>query len=317
MPAQTNLALTSVLVTYCGSPSPDCSRTMYSAYQSGQFGSASPVSFSCCPCAFAARIIAWARSRADAYVASPVTRPGSRFVTSCSTQPLPSGSLNETSSRLASSGLDWKRLSYAIRASRFDGTLVFVTAFAAIFISVEDSILIGVAVSLLLFVPRVSKLGIRELIVTPERVVRERQPDEPRSNPLLIYDLEGELFFGAAPELDRYLDEIKQETIRTGIKYIILRLRRTRNPDVVAIEHLEHFLRDAEKRGVTVLLAGVRPNLAKILRNVHLNQWLPEDRIYPEKDEKFSATLNAVRHAYRLLNQERKSEGHEAVYYLV
>lgn len=213
--------------------------------------------------------------------------------------------------------IDWKRLAYAVRASRFDAVLVFVTAFAAVFISVEDSILIGVAISLLLFVPRVSKLGIRELIVTPERVVRERQPDDPRSNSLLIYDLEGELFFGAALELDHYLDQIKQETISTGIKYVVLRLRRTRTPDVVAIEHLERFLRDAEKRGVIVLLAGVRPNLAKILRNVRVNEWLPSDRIYPEKDENFSATLNAVRHAYRLLNQERKSADNEAVYYLV
>jgi SulP family sulfate permease len=213
--------------------------------------------------------------------------------------------------------IDWKRLAYAVRASRFDAILVFATAFAAVFISVEDSILIGVAISLLLFVPRVSKLGIRELIVTPERVLREREPDDPRSSSLLIYDLEGELFFGAAPELDHYLDEIKQETISTNIKYVVLRLRRTRTPDVVAIEHLERFLRDAEKRGVTVLLAGVRPNLAKILRNVRFNEWLPANRIYPEKDETFSATLNAVRHAYRLLNQESKREEKEAVYYLV
>jgi sulfate permease, SulP family len=42
--------------------------------------------------------------------------------------------------------IDWKRLGYAIRASRFDAILVFVTAFAAIFISVENSILIGVAI---------------------------------------------------------------------------------------------------------------------------------------------------------------------------
>jgi sulfate permease, SulP family len=213
--------------------------------------------------------------------------------------------------------IDWKRLGYAVRASRFDATLVFVTAFAAIFISVEDSILIGVAISLLLFVPRVSKLGIRELIVTSERVVRERQPDEPRSDTLLIYDLEGELFFGAAPELDHYLDRIKQETISTGIKYVVLRLRRTRTPDVVAIEHLERFLRDAEKRGVTVLLAGIRPNLAKILRNVRFNEWLPPDRIYTEKDEVYSATLSAVRHAYRLLHQERTDQEKEAAYYLV
>ena len=214
--------------------------------------------------------------------------------------------------------IDWKRLGYAIRASGFDAALVFVTAFAAIFISVEDSILIGVVLSLLLFVPRVSKLGIRELVVTPERVVRERQPDDPRSNSLLIYDFEGEaLFFGAAPELDRCLDEIMQETISTGIKYLVLRLRRTRNPDVVAIEHLEHFLRGAEKRGVTVLLAGVRPSLAKILRNVHFNEWLPANRIYTEKDEKYSATLSAVRDACRLLSPESETEEQEAVYYLV
>ncbi len=119
------------------------------------------------------------------------------------------------------------------------------------------------AISLLLFVPRVSKLGIRELIVTPERVVRERQPDEPRSNSLLIYDLEGELFFGAAPELDHYLDEIKQETISTGVKYVVLRLRRTRNPDVVAIEHLEHFLRDAGETRRDRLLGRCSPKSCK------------------------------------------------------
>ncbi|MBV8376899.1 MAG: sodium-independent anion transporter, partial [Verrucomicrobia bacterium] len=116
---------------------------------------------------------------------------------------------------------------------------------------------------------------------------------------------------------DRYLEQITQETIRTGIKYIVLRLRRVRNPDMVAIEHLEHFLRDAEKRDLTVLLAGVRPNFANILRNVQFHKWLPTERIYTEKDEAYSATLNAVRDAYRLLGQENKTGEKEAAYYLV
>jgi sulfate permease, SulP family len=213
--------------------------------------------------------------------------------------------------------IDWKRLAYAMRASRFDAILVLVTAFAAIFVSVELSILIGVAFSLLLFVPRVSKLGTRELIVTPERVVRERLPGEARSPSLLIYDLEGELFFGAAPELDHYLDQITLETISTGIKYVVLRLRRTRTPDMVAIEHLERFIRDADKRGVKVLLAGVPPQLATILRNVRFHEWLPADRIYPEKEEVYSATLHAVRHACGLLSRDNDVKEEKAVYYLV
>ncbi|HEY0934545.1 MAG TPA: hypothetical protein VGD91_12465 [Trebonia sp.] len=68
---------------------------MYAAYQSGQFASACPVRFSCSPCAAAACRSAAARSAADEQaVAAGSTRPGSRVVTSCSSQELPSGSLN-------------------------------------------------------------------------------------------------------------------------------------------------------------------------------------------------------------------------------
>jgi len=218
--------------------------------------------------------------------------------------------------------VDWKRLGYALRASRFDAALVLVTAFSAIFISVDESILIGVGLSILLFVPRASRLTVRELIVTPERLVRERQPQDGPAESVLIYDLEGELFFGAAPELDRYLEEIKVRTIGFGLKCVVLRFRRTRNPDVVAIEHLERFLRESEQHGVIVLLAGVRSDLAKILHNAGFYRWLPADRVFLEENEQYSATIRAVRHAYALLDQKneamaRGDDGDEAWYYLI
>ncbi len=226
--------------------------------------------------------------------------------------------------------IDWKRLVYAMRVSRFDATLVLATALSAIFISVDESVLIGVGLSVVLFIPRASKLGIRELIVTPERVVRERQAGEARADSLLIYDLEGELFFGAAPELDRDLDAIQEEALRTGARYVVLRLKRTRNPDMVAIEHIEHFLHEAEKNGLTVLLAGIRPDLARVLENLRFRDWLPTDRLFTEEDEVFSATLRAVRHAHHLLNEKRlaqdarsgeteplRNEEKQPLYYLV
>ena len=226
--------------------------------------------------------------------------------------------------------IDWKRLAYAIRASRFDAILVGVTGLSAVFISVDLSILIGVTLSILLFLPRASKPGIRELIITPERIVRERQPGEDRAQSLLIYDLEGELFFGAAPELDRYLNGITSETERTGINHVVLRLRRARNPDVVAIEYLEHFLRDAQRRKVTVLLAGIRPDFVKILNNVGITDWFPESQIFPEEEKTFSATLRAIRSATQLAGDDPASvvagpegitqlpvEEKESAYYLV
>jgi SulP family sulfate permease len=224
--------------------------------------------------------------------------------------------------------IDWNRLRYAIRASRFDAALVLITAFTAIFISVEDSILVGVGASLVLFVPRAARPGIRELVVTPERVVREKLAGESRASSLLIYDLEGEAFFGAAPELEKYFATILDETARAGIRYVVLRLRRVRNPDAVTMEHLDHFLHDAEKQGVVILLAGVRPDLMKILNNVGLTKWLDADHIFPEEDQVFSATLRAVRYAHRLIHERAAAEGtigdapalhegDESAYYLV
>jgi SulP family sulfate permease len=207
------------------------------------------------------------------------------------------GLLLVTASRL----IDWNRLSYAVRASRYDAGLVFVTAFSAVFISVEFSILIGVALSFLLFVPRAALLRWSELVVSNERVVRERLKEDPDCTAMLLYDLEGELFFGAAAELDRCFEELKRRTKDESIHFVVLRLKRTRNPDMVALERFEHFLRDMEKQRTTVLLCGIRPSFAKAMTNLRFQEWFPADRIFLEEDEKYSATLNAVRHVHKLL----------------
>ena len=197
--------------------------------------------------------------------------------------------------------IDFERIRYALRASRYDAGLVLITALSALLIGVEFAILIGVAVSILLFVPRAAKLKATELFVSPERVVRERLPSDPQCSSVAVYDLEGELFFGAAPELDRHLETINSRTRERGIHHVVLRLKRVRNPDVVCIEKLEHFLRESQINGLTVLLAGLRPELQAALANLKFSEWYPSERFFPEEDERYSATLRAVRYAYSLI----------------
>jgi SulP family sulfate permease len=63
---------------------------------------------------------------------------------------------------------------------------------------------------------------------------------------------------------------------------------------------------------VTVLLAGVRPDFVKILRNVGINKWFPTEQIFPEEDRMFSATLRAVRYGNQLATRSRGSKGANA-----
>jgi len=226
--------------------------------------------------------------------------------------------------------IDLSRLRYTFRASRYDAGLVLITALTAIFVGVEYSILTGVALSILLFIPRAAKLKAAELVVTPERVVRERLSSDPQCSSMILFDLEGELFFGAAPELDRYLDELQRRAIQQSIPFIVLRLKRMRNPDVVCLERIEHFLKDAENNKITVLLAGIRPDFLQAITRLRFQDWFPPDHIFPEEgksDDSDSATLKAVRYAYQLLRdanrcghcrQSEPAEGHAvSLYYLV
>jgi len=196
--------------------------------------------------------------------------------------------------------IDIERVRYIVRGSGYDAFLLIATAIAAVFIDIEFSILIGVIFSVLLYLPRAGRLKATELVVSPERVVRERLTGDPPTRDVLIVDLEGELFFGAAPDLARHLSAASARAVELGIGYLVVRVKRVRNADVVALEELDKFLRDAQAGGLTVLLAGVRTELYAALRRVGITQILSAELIFPEEDEQFSATLRAIRKAHSL-----------------
>ena len=82
------------------------------------------------------------------------------------------------------------------------------------------------------------------------------------------------------------------------IRHIVVRVKRIRNPDVVCLERLEHFLKKAERLGLTVLFAGLRPDLLEALRRLHFSDWFPVDRIFAQVRDDDSATLAAIRSVY-------------------
>jgi sulfate permease, SulP family len=221
--------------------------------------------------------------------------------------------------------VDFRRLWTTVKASRYDAGLVVVTALTGILWDLDKAVLLGIALSILLFVPRAAKLKASELIVTPEGVVRERLPGDAADPSTVIYDLEGELFFGAAPELDRYFDTLRAR-IRTGeVKFVVLRLKRVRHPDAVSIERLEHFLREENGHDVTILLAGVQSDTLSVLKNIGFQRWFPAEQVFVEdEDEEDSATLKALRHAHASLDDQHRGAAlagttapSDPLYYLV
>ena len=72
--------------------------------------------------------------------------------------------------------VDFTRLWTTVKASRYDAGLVVITALTGMLWDLDKAVLLGIALSILLFVPRAAKLKAAELTITPEGVVRERLP---------------------------------------------------------------------------------------------------------------------------------------------
>jgi SulP family sulfate permease len=201
--------------------------------------------------------------------------------------------------------VDRQQLFYYMRTTRFDYWIVVLTAISAVAVSVEFCVLIGVFLSFVLYVPQAARLNLTELVMTPERVVRERHESDVPCTRIRIFSLEGEFFFGASPELEQHLESIA-EMAEAGARVVILRLKRVRNPDAVCMSVLDRFHERMSEANVTVLLCGVRPDFMKVINSSGLISRLGSEHVFVfEETGKFwTSTLEAVRFAYEIIGDD-------------
>ena len=197
--------------------------------------------------------------------------------------------------------VDWKALSYHWRATRFDAAIVFATAFCALVISVEFCVIVGVLMSFILTVPRAGMVLLSEFVVGSRGVLHERLPQDRACEKILIFGLEGEMFFGALSALERHFEAIENR-VTAATEIVILRLKRARNADAVAMTELEDFVLRLKARKVHVLMCGVSSDMHAVMKRVGLVDQLGE-QIFLEQPVRQASIVRAVEHAYALLRQ--------------
>jgi sulfate permease, SulP family len=189
-------------------------------------------------------------------------------------------------------------------ATKFDRVIFLATALSAVLISIEFCILIGVLLSFLLYVPRAARIWMSELTITADRKVRELKPDDFRCDYFRIYNLEGELFFGCAPQFEKLLEQITAGTSQ-NVAVILLRTKRLHNPDAMCLEILQKWVTETQKRGTVILLSGVGPDLRLSLKNLGIDKLIGSENIFQETQELYFSTVQAMQRGYEILGNRR------------
>ena len=159
-------------------------------------------------------------------------------------------------------------------------------------------------------------LEMAELTVTPERIIRERMDSDPRCDRILIYGLEGELFFGSAPDLEKHFEAIRAQLdeipsppplSRTGARGELrcasscCALNGLRNPDAVCAEIFEHFINTMKEAASRCSCAACARILPRSSSPAVCNRRSARRISFTNRRQVGSATLDAVRYAYELL----------------
>jgi SulP family sulfate permease len=165
--------------------------------------------------------------------------------------------------------IDIHNVRAVLRSTRSDAAVLVLTAAATIAFDLIVAVEIGVAVAALLALRHIAVSS--AVTATPVEVLPDTEVQLLHHH-IVAYRIDGAMFFGAA---QRFLTEL---TAVSDVRVVILRLPDMQMLDATGARALGAVVSELERRGVTVLLKGPRPEHLRILAAVGALSHLADER---------------------------------------
>ena len=196
--------------------------------------------------------------------------------------------------------IDWRQILQIVRTDRSDAIVCIATFAATLLVPLEYAIFIGIFLNLALYLRVASRLHLAEMVQTPGgggQFIEMPLRDRAGHKKVMFLQMEGDLFFGVADELQDQLRLLS----RSGVRVVILRLRRTHSIDSTILHVLEQFARSMQSRGGHVVLCGVTTDLMRTLRAYGLIDLLGKQNVFERGGGVFTSAKRALQRAKELV----------------
>jgi SulP family sulfate permease len=188
------------------------------------------------------------------------------------------------------------RVRLVVQTSGSDRAVLISTCVAVLLLpSLAQALFLGVGLSIVFALRRAEGFRLRVLEEDPDGNLVEGKLNEELPQ-VIALDLQGELFFAAAEELDQQL----RSYFSLHTRYVVLRLQQAYNMDLTCGETIRHIARDAEQKGCRLLLSGVRPGTMRMLERAGIVDAIGRDYVFPAEATVLGSTHHALRKAREL-----------------
>ncbi len=168
-----------------------------------------------------------------------------------------------------------------------------ITFVATLLIPLQYAVLVGVAISILLFVIQQSnQVKVKQLVMTESGWPKEQEPpSELPSNEIVMLMPYGSLFFASAGAFEEQLPEITEET-SNSIVVLVLALHSDLGSTM--LEVIERYYQDLKKHRSKLMLSGVDKNVMRQLRLTGLTRKIGRRNIFEKQEVVGDAARAAV-----------------------
>lgn len=187
---------------------------------------------------------------------------------------------------------EWRNFVSILHAPNFDRIVLVVTFLLTVLIDLTVAIEVGVVLSALLFMKRMSETN-SDITASIDADLIELHPDI--SKEIGIYEISGPFFFASAKA---YCEVIKSMGNRS--KIMIIRMRHVPFVDSTGLNNLRDTVENLHHSGIVVLLSGVRPSVANELERSGLTKIVGEENVLSSFDialEKANELLKSLKTA--------------------
>jgi SulP family sulfate permease len=196
--------------------------------------------------------------------------------------------------------IDWRHFARLVRTSRSDSVVCLVTFAATLLAPLEYAIFIGIFLNIGLYLRQAARLHLLELARMPDGRFVERPWSDPTTtapSEVTVLQIEGNLFFGLADELD---DRLARLSHNTGVHVVVIRLKRVHAIDATVLHVLERFVTRMHDRQAHVIICGVRPHLQSTLHAYGVVDLIGPTNVFPAGPGVFESAARAIARAVAL-----------------
>lgn len=176
------------------------------------------------------------------------------------------------------------------RAPRADVAILLITFCLTVFSDLVIAVNIGVILAMLHFLRRMASSVEVQQVVEHELGAELRLNGHVHLPPgVLIYTIEGPLFFGAAETFERVLAQT-----HTDPRLLIIRLKRVPFMDITGLQMLEEVIEQLHKRNIVVKLCEANPKVLNKLGRVGIVQAIGSQNYHADFADALAQTINQM-----------------------